>query len=480
MQLKGKAFDDIFDLVGIRVLVADKSACYAALGVIHAAYTPVLGRFKDYVAMPKFNQYQSLHTTVVGPEGKSLEVQIRSHEMHLRAEKGVASHWVYKGGSTDELAWITRLAGSDADRRDPAIWLEELKSDLEPNEVFVYTPKGEVLQLPLGSTPVDFAYAVHTEVGHRCIGARINGRLVPLDHKLRSGETCEVVLRKGGNGGGPSRDWLSYVGSPRAANKIKQWFSRERRDDSLDSGREAVISGLRRENAPVHQVMATESLDRHAVAMGYADGESLLVAVGEHHVTAKAVIQRLTRDSRVAEAEAEEFVPPRTPSGRPPRPRGEIGIHVEGLDDMMVKIARCCLPVPGDEVMGFVTRGRGVSVHRSDCSNAVALGQSQPVRVIDVEWDEQASQQHFTVSVEIHAYDRPGLLRDVSGMLAEHQLNILGCSSSTDGDRISVMRFEIELADPAHLSAVLRSLKGIDGVFDAYRWVPTTHPAGVR
>jgi GTP diphosphokinase / guanosine-3',5'-bis(diphosphate) 3'-diphosphatase len=467
MQVKGRDFNAIFDLVGVRVLVDDVKDCYAAVGCIHSTYNPVLGRFKDYVAMPKFNLYQSLHTTVIGPGGKTLEVQIRTKEMHERAEKGVAAHWSYKGQSGDELAWLSRLVDWQAEANDPQHFLAELKTDLQQDEVFVFTPKGKVIALPIGSTPVDFAYAVHTEVGHACIGARVNGRLVTLDHKLESGASCEVVLRKV-DSGGPNRDWLQFVASPRARNKIRQWFTRERRSDSIESGRDDLTDEFRREGLPVQKLLTAEALHTVATALGHLDADALLVAIGEHHVSARSVAQHVARTR--SEGTGDEAIPTTvSPNRRSRRHASTVGVHVEGLDDVMVRLSKCCTPVPGDDIIGFITKGRGVSVHRSDCSNAGDLDRSQGTRMIEVEWDEQSVHSRFSAAVEVKAYDRNGLLRDVAAALSDAAIGVLGAQTSTGADRIATMRFEIELAEASHLTSVLRVLKGINGVFDAYR-----------
>jgi GTP pyrophosphokinase len=470
MVVKGKAFDDVQDLVAVRVVVDSVKDCYGALGSIHALWAPVQGRFKDYIAMPKFNLYQSLHTTVVGPQGKPVEVQIRTHEMHRRAEYGIAAHWGYKERSpVEDLAWLRRMVDWQQDAQDPTEFMETLKVDLEQDEVFVFTPKGKVITLPTGATGVDFAYAIHTEVGHRCIGARVNGRLVPLDSALSSGDTIEIFTSKV-EGAGPSRDWLQFTETPKAKAKIRQWFSRERRVDAIETGRDDISKALRREGLPVQKLSKSDTLLGVAEAMHYADLEALYAAIGEGHVSAKAVAQRVQRELRGGE----EQLPVTTQ--RPPRAAREqgrrraAGVHVEGLDDMMVRLSRCCTPVPGDEIMGFVTRGRGVSVHRTDCANAAALSQ-QAQRVIEVEWDHDQPAT-FVVSVEIEAIDRSRLLRDVAEVLAEHHVNILTSTSATASDRVARFRFEFELADPSHLDSILRALQRIDSVYDAYRVLP--------
>jgi GTP pyrophosphokinase len=469
MIVRGKEFDDVQDLVGVRVVVDSVKDCYGALGSIHALWAPVQGRFKDYIAMPKFNLYQSLHTTVVGPRGKAVEVQIRTSEMHRRAEYGVAAHWGYKERSqAEDLAWLQRMVDWQQETDDPAEFMQTLKVDLEYDEVFVFTPKGKVITLATGATPVDFAYAIHTEVGHRCIGARVNGRLVPLDGALQSGDTVEIFTSKVA-GAGPSRDWLQFVHTLRARSKIRQWFSRERRVDAMDNGREELVKALRREGLPVQKLGQSASLASVAESMHYADLDALHAAIGEGHVSARAVAQRVTRELRGGE----EQLPVTTQ--RPPRTgrsagRRAAGVHVEGLDDVMVRLSRCCTPVPGDEIMGFVTRGRGVSVHRSDCANAAALA-TQTQRVIEVEWDHDETNT-FVVSVEVEALDRSRLLRDVAQVLSEHHVNILTSTSQTGSDRVARLRFDFELADPGHLDSILKAVQRVDSVFEAYRVLP--------
>ena len=469
MVVKGREFNDIFDLVGIRVLVDSVKDCYAALGSIHATWKPVQGRFKDYIAMPKFNLYQSLHTTVVGPQGKPVEVQIRTREMHRRAEFGVAAHWGYKEHTPDsDTAWLQRIVDWQQETSDPREFMESLKIDLEQDEVFVFTPKGDVVTLPAEATPIDFAYAIHTEVGHRCIGARINGRLTSLDTTLTSGDTVEVFTSKVA-GAGPSRDWLKIVVTPRARNKIRQWFSRERREDAIENGRDELTKALRREGLPVQKVAASAVIPKVAEAMNYADLDALHAAIGEGHVSAKSVAQRIGRELRGGDHE--EQLPSTARQPRPSRRKQTVGVHVEGLDDVMVRLSRCCTPVPGDEIIGFVTRGRGVSVHRADCANAASLVATNADRLIEVEWDRDGVGV-FVASIEIEALDRSKLLRDISTVLSDHHVNILTSSSHTGSDRVAHLRFDFELGDPSHLESLLGTLKRVDSVFDAYRVLP--------
>ncbi len=481
MVVRGKDFDDIHDLIAIRIIVEAEKDCWAALGAVHALWPPVHGRFKDYINSPKFNLYQSLHTTVVGPQGKPLEVQIRTFEMHQRAEHGIAAHWGYKeeevrgagGGrgarSTDEIAWLQRIVDWERETPDPHEFLETLKVDLEQDEVYVFTPKGEIITLPAGATPVDFAYSIHTEVGHRCIGARVNGRLVPLESKLSSGDTVEIVTSKIATAG-PSRDWLKLVASPRARNKIRQWFSRERREDAIEAGREELARSLRRAGLPVQKLQSSPAVAGIAADLGYGELESLYAALGEGHVSGQAVVQRLERELRGGEQEVQLPTTALTPR-RPSHRRGGAGIYVEGLDDVMVRLSRCCTPVPGDRVIGFITRGRGVSVHREDCANALALAGSDSERLIEVEWDEDR-QGVFVAAVEVKALDRARLLADVAKLFAEHHVAILSSSTHTTADRVARMRFEFELADPPHLESLLDSLRQLDSVYDAYRLLP--------
>ncbi len=469
MVIKGKEFDEIYDLVGVRVLVESVKDCWAALGAIHGAWTPVPGRFKDYINTPKFNLYQSLHTTVVGPQGKALEAQIRTYEMHKRAEWGIAAHWGYKEKATAaDVAWLQRIVDWSAESTDPSEFLETLKLDLDTDEVYVFTPKGDVMSLPTGATPIDFAYAIHTEVGHRCIGAKVNGRLIPLDSHLASGDTVEIFTSKVPSAG-PSRDWLKIAVSPRARNKIRQWFSRERREDAIETGRDELGKALRKEGLPVQRLANSQLMLKIAEALNYSDLEALHAAVGESHVSAQSVAQRVARELRGGEHE--DQLPSTARQPRRARNKRGVGVHVEGLDDMMVRLSRCCTPVPGDEIIGFVTRGRGVSVHRSDCANAAALASSDVGRMIEVEWDRESTGS-FIAAVELKALDRTRLGVDVWKVISDNHLNILRSDSLTGADRVSRMRFEFELADPAHLDSLLASLKRIDSVYDAYRVLP--------
>ncbi|WP_432586036.1 RelA/SpoT family protein [Streptomyces sp. HD1123-B1] len=488
MIVRGRDFAEIYDLVGIRVLVDTVRDCYAALGTIHARWNPVPGRFKDYIAMPKFNMYQSLHTTVIGPSGKPVELQIRTFDMHRRAEYGIAAHWKYKqeavaGASkvrTDvprkpgkddainDMAWLRQLLDWQKETEDPGEFLESLRFDLSRNEVFVFTPKGDVIALPAGATPVDFAYAVHTEVGHRTIGARVNGRLVPLESTLDNGDLVEVFTSKA-PGAGPSRDWLGFVKSPRARNKIRAWFSKERRDEAIEQGKDAIVRAMRKQNLPIQRILTGDSLVTLAHEMRYPDISSLYAAIGEGHVSAQNVVNKLVQalgGEEAANEDIAETAPPiRSRSKR--RSNADPGVVVKGVEDVWVKLARCCTPVPGDPIIGFVTRGSGVSVHRADCVNVDSLSQ-QPERILDVEWAPTQSSV-FLVAIQVEALDRSRLLSDVTRVLSDQHVNILSAAVQTSRDRVAVSRFTFEMGDPKHLGHVLKAVRGVEGVYDVYR-----------
>ena len=475
MVLKDREFDEIFDIVAVRVIVDSIKDCYAALGSIHGRWRPVVGRFKDYIAVPKFNLYQSLHTTVIGPSGRAIEVQIRTREMHQRAEWGVAAHWAYKGdGHVTDIDWLNRIIDWQEEVNDPAQFMQNLKTDLEQEEVFVFTPKGKIVTLPVGSTPVDFAYSVHTEVGHACIGSKVNGRLVSLDHRLASGDTCEIFTSKVETAG-PSQDWLGFVASHRAQNKIRQWFSRERRVDMIEAGRDDLANEFRREGLPMQKIWHSEQLTEVITELSYTDLDTFLAAIGEHHVSARSVAQKISRAFR--DGGDREQLPSTIFSQRGRQKSGDdtIGVHVEGLDDLMVRLANCCTPLPGDEIIGFVTRGRGVSVHRHDCANAASLAQEQAMRLIEVEWDGDRRDRLFKAGIEVVALDRSRLLLDIANALGDQGVNILSCETITGDDRVARLRFQIEMSNPAQLAAVMNNVKRVDAVFDVHRMVPGGH-----
>ena len=467
MVEEDRPFEEIHDLIGIRVIVQTTRDCYAALGLIHSHWLPLSGRFKDYVAMPKLNLYQSLHTTVVGPDGKPLEVQLRTEEMHRRAESGIAAHWRYKEGEdAGAQEWIDLAALSDAGD-DPTEFLVNLKLDLYQDEVFVLTPAGDVKTLPRGATAVDFAYAVHTEVGHQCVGARINGRLLPLSTRLQSGDIVEVINARRRDSG-PSRDWLNFVKTSRARSKIKQWFTKERRDQALTEGREQTLAALVRtfRGDDMSAAQRDEILGEVAEDLGFRDLEGLYIKVGDGSVSATSVAQKAQRIRHPETHDASDAAPPFVARRRPLDDTGP-PIIVEGLDDMLVRRAHCCDPVPDDPIEGFVTVGRGVSVHRSDCPNIGAL-RDQRERMVEVSWsaDRAAS---FPVWIQVEALDRTLLLRDVTSVISDTGGNITASSTVTGRDRVAVLRYEVELSDAGQLPRMLADIRGVDGVFAVSR-----------
>jgi GTP pyrophosphokinase len=473
MIVRGRDFADIYDLVGVRITVESERDCYAALGVIHTLWSPIPGRFKDYIAMPKFTMYQSLHTTVIGSEGKPVEVQIRTSAMHRRAEYGIAAHWKYKEaaaakGEKQDMTWLRQLVDWQRETQDPGEFLDSLRFDLHAPEVFVFTPKGDVIALPTGATPVDFAYSVHTEVGHRCIGARVNGRLVPLESALDNGDVVEVFTSKAETAG-PSRDWLSFVASPRARNKIRQWFARERREDAIDEGKESISRAMRKAGLPLQRLMGGEGLVNLSRDLRYTDISALYAAVGEGHLSAQSVVQRLVQTLGGPEGAVEDIAETATPTRTPARarPAGDPGVIVKGEPEVWAKLARCCTPVPGDDIVGFVTRGHGVSVHRNDCPNVGHLS-AQPERLLDVEWAPTAASV-FLVAIQVEALDRNRLLSDVTRVLSDAHVNILSAAVSTTRDRVAISKFTFEMGDTKHLGHLLRVVRGVEGVYDAYR-----------
>ncbi|RCG27708.1 bifunctional (p)ppGpp synthetase/guanosine-3',5'-bis(diphosphate) 3'-pyrophosphohydrolase [Streptomyces diacarni] len=502
MIVRGRDFAEIYDLVGIRVLVDTVRDCYAALGTVHARWNPVPGRFKDYIAMPKFNMYQSLHTTVIGPGGKPVELQIRTFDMHRRAEYGIAAHWKYKqqavagaskvrtdapkgggkGGAADDtindMSWLRQLLDWQKETEDPGEFLESLRFDLSRNETFVFTPKGDVIALPAGATPVDFAYAVHTEVGHRTIGARVNGRLVSLESTLDNGDTVEVFTSKA-SGAGPSRDWLNFVKSPRARNKIRAWFTKERRDEAIEQGKDAIARAMRKQNLPIQRILTGDSLVTLAHEMRYPDISALYAAIGEGHVSAQSVCHKLVQalgGEDEAKEDIAETAPPMPARTSRRRSSADPGVVVKGAgSDVWVKLARCCTPVPGDPIIGFVTRGNGVSVHRTDCVNVDSLTQ-EPQRILDVEWAPTQSSV-FLVAIQVEALDRSRLLSDVTRVLSDQHVNILSAAVQTSHDRVAVSRFTFEMGDPKHLGHVLKAVRGVEGVYDVYRVTSARRPS---
>ena len=479
MVVRGRDFQEIYDLVGLRILVENSRDCYAALGVLHVRWNPLPGRFKDYIAMPKFNMYQSLHTTVLGPEGKPVELQIRTDDMHRRAEYGVAAHWKYKEGKSNglpvkgaddagELIWVRQLLDWQRETADPGEFLDSLRFEINTNEVYAFTPRGDVISLPQGSTPIDFAYAIHTEVGNKTIGARVNGRLVSLESVLANGDVVEIFTSKAENAG-PSRDWLGFVRSPRARNKIRHFFTRERREESIEAGKELLARQLRKGGLPLQRLLTLEHLTAVAGFFKLPDVSALYAAVGEGTVGAQSVVNRLIAVEGGDETVAEEISEDRVITGRRRRSSGAIdcGIRVTGASDLLVKLAKCCTPVPGDDILGFVTRGSGISVHRLDCSNTASL-QTEPERLTPVAWAPNA-RSSFLVAIQIEALDRNRLLSDITRALSDQHVNILSAALNTSKDRICRAKFTFETADPTHLDHVLRAVRSVPAVYEAYR-----------
>jgi GTP pyrophosphokinase len=480
MIVRGRDFEDIFDLVGVRVLVDTINDCYTMLGAVHARWTPMPGRFKDYIAMPKFNLYQSLHTTVLGPGGRPVEIQIRTHEMHRRAEYGVAAHWKYKSNAAgraqagaepgaSEMGWLRQLVDWQRETADPGEFLDSLRYEMAGSQVYVFTPKGDVQALPAGATPVDFAYAVHTEVGHRTVGAKVNGKLVPLDRKLDNGETVEIISSKAPESG-PSKDWLSFVASPRAKNKIRQWFTKERREEAVEEGKTALARAMRKQNMPIQRLMSAEAVHSLAVEMRYQDVEGLYAAIGEGHVSASNVVSKLVQVMGGDDGAEETLAEATIPGGFTPVKRtGNQGVTVAGMEDtdVWVKIARCCTPVPGDPIVGFITRSQGVSVHHAECQNVEQLKQ-QPERLVEVSWADSTSST-FLVQMQVEALDRHGLLSDLTRVLSDNHVNILSASITTTRERVALSKFVFEMGDTAHLGSVLSAVRRVQGVLDVRR-----------
>jgi len=479
MTKKGREFNEIFDLTAMRVIVGSVKDCYGAVGVIHSIWKPLPGRFKDFVAMPKANMYQALHTTVIGPEGKPLEIQIRTGEMHDLAEFGIATHVAYKedGGrengtdpQREKMTWLRQLVETEGEQ-DPTEFLEALKVDLFEDEVFVFTPKGEVKNLSAGSTPLDFAYAVHTDVGHRCVGAKVNSKIVPLHYTLKSGDIVEVLTAKAERG--PSRDWLKLVRTSRARNKIRAWFKEERRDDAERHGREALESALRKRDLPMQKVAASQLLADVIREMGFRKASEFYIALGQGKISSKVVanklMQRLKSGEAVAEEEPLAIKDGREDEARRTKDASNFGIRVDGVEDIAVRLAKCCRPVPGDEIAGYVSLGRGITIHRDDCKNVAALKKA-PERFVDVSWDG-ANEAGYRVELQVDAWDRTRLLEDLSRTFSEAGINIIEARCQTKHPMVK-NRFVVEVGDTAQLKSCITKVRNIEAVFDAYRVTP--------
>jgi GTP diphosphokinase / guanosine-3',5'-bis(diphosphate) 3'-diphosphatase len=477
MAKRGKEFNEIYDLTAMRVLVErvgkeGERDCYGALGVIHSIWKPMPGRFKDYIAMPKFNMYRSLHTTVIGPEGKPLEIQLRTIDMHDTAEYGIAAHWLYKGSrgkkdGAEQLAWMQQLA--DWQREEPdAHELKRAFPELASDEVYVYTPKGELKNLPAGSTPIDFAYSVHTDVGHRTVGAKINGRIVPLHYRLQTGDFVEILTSKQA-GRGPSRDWLSLAVSSRARNKIRQWFTRESREETEQRGRETLETNLKQHNLPYKKLAGSQLLAQVIREMGFKKAEDFYLALGSGKLQVSQVVNKLLQRLKTEEGIVEETVPVK-PKAREAVASGNFGIVVPGVEDVLVRLAKCCTPVPGDEIAGYISLGKGITIHRRDCPNVKSLMRN-PERFTDVAWDGGASQS-FRVQIAVVSWDRPRLLEDVARTFAEHGANIVEYGGHVQ-DQMAKNWYVAEVGDIKALRGLLNALRNVDAVFDAFRVTPS-------
>jgi len=477
MAKKGREFNEIYDLTAMRVTVersGDEGTrdCYGALGLIHSLWRPMPGRFKDYIAMPKFNGYRSLHTTVIGPEGRPLEIQVRTREMHREAELGIAAHWLYKRGkrSRDDewQRWVNQLLDSQAEETDPREFMKSFRMDVFDEEVYVFTPKGEVKNLPAGATPIDFAYAVHTDVGHRTVGAKINGRIVPLHYRLKNGDFVEILTSKAGRG--PSRDWMTLAASSRARNKIRQWFSRETREDQEHKGREALEQSLKAAKLPYRKLAGSAVLAEVIRDMNFKKAEDFYLALGSGKIGAQQVVNKVLQRLKTEQVAEEEAVPLKAPRAKHAVDSENYGINVHGVDDVLVRLARCCTPVPGDEIVGYISLGKGITIHRGDCPNVKALAR-QPERFTPVTWDGGASQS-FRVQIAVESWDRARLLEDVARTFAEHGANIVSYGGSVE-DQMARNWYVAEVGDVKELRSLLTALRNIEAVFDAYRVTPS-------
>jgi GTP diphosphokinase / guanosine-3',5'-bis(diphosphate) 3'-diphosphatase len=476
MAKRGKEFNEIYDLTALRVIVQREGKdgerdCYGALGIIHSLWKPMPGRFKDYIAMPKVNAYRSLHTTVLGPEGKPLEIQLRTSDMHERAELGIAAHWLYKDPAKrddpERLAWLKQLMDWQEEESDPREFMRGFRTAFD-DEVYVFTPKYELKALPAGSTPIDFAYAVHTDVGHRTVGAKVNGRIVPLHYRLQSGDTVEILTSKQASRG-PSRDWLSLAVSSRARNKIRQWFSRETREETEQRGRDALEGALKQHNLPYRKVSGSPLLAEVIREMGFKKADDFYVALGSGKLQSSQVANKVLHRLKTDEVAEEEPLPLR-PKARHAVASQNFGINVHGIEDVLVRLARCCTPVPGDDIVGYISLGKGITIHREDCPNVKALMRN-PERFTPVEWDGGASQS-FRVQIAVTSWDRPRLLEDVARTFAEHGANIVEYGGHVE-DQMAKNWYVAEVGDIKALRALLNALRSIDAVFDAFRVTPS-------
>ena len=477
---QNKLFDEIFDFLAVRIIVDTVKDCYGVLGVVHTMWKPLPGRFKDYVAMPKPNMYQSLHTTVIGPEGEPFEIQIRTWEMHRIAEYGIAAHWKYKENKTtttrleedEKLAWLRQMLEWEKETKDPKEFMEALKIDLFTNEVFVFTPKGKVINLPAGSTPIDFAYKIHSDVGNKCVGAKIDGRIVPLDTKLKNGNIVEILTSSNSNG--PSRDWLKIVKSSQAKTKIRQWFKKERREENIIRGRDLLEKELKRQGINPVIVLQTKPLTQIAKKLSLNTDEDLYAVLGYGGITFAQIMPKIRAYIRqenlevkeIPEKEIADISKPITEHKKKKEKLNQ-GVRVKGIDNIMVRFARCCNPVPGDEIVGYITRGRGVSIHRSDCPNMLQNTEVSE-RFIEVEWGNSESIA-FQAEIQIQAADRKGLLSEITYILSEAKISVEALNARTNKEKIAVLNLVLEINSTDELKSLMEKFKRVKGVIDVFR-----------
>ncbi|MFP4021794.1 MAG: RelA/SpoT family protein [Halanaerobium sp.] len=469
MQRKEVEFNEIYDLTAVRVLVENVKECYEVLGIIHEIWKPMPGRFKDYIAMPKSNMYQSLHTTVIAPNGDPLEVQIRTYEMHKTAEYGIAAHWRYKEGKVgdekfeEKLSWLRRLLEWQKDLKEPQEFMETLKIDLFEDEVFVFTPEGDVVSLPKGGTPVDFAYHIHTEVGHRCVGAKVNGKIVPLEYKLKNSDIVEILTSKKSNG--PSRDWLSFVKTSKARSKIKHWFKKQRRDEIIEKGHRILDEHLDKYNIDLSEKDKEKELKEITQELGRKNVDDLLEELGYSNISPKQVV------SKFKDYEPEENFDKKHSTSQKKSSSVDKGVSVKGMEDMLVRMAKCCNPVPGDDIVGYITRGRGVSVHRADCKNLKNLAESEPERIIDVSW-ERGRTESYQVDLRIDAVNKSALLNDITHIIKEEKINLLSVMARTSDQNRAVINLSLELSSTEHMYDIMKKIESISGVLNVSRSKP--------
>ncbi|HUY70916.1 MAG TPA: bifunctional (p)ppGpp synthetase/guanosine-3',5'-bis(diphosphate) 3'-pyrophosphohydrolase [Gaiellaceae bacterium] len=478
MARKGREFNEIYDLTAMRVIVergAEEGTrdCYGALGLIHSLWKPMPGRFKDFIAMPKFNGYRALHTTVIGPQGRPLEIQVRTNDMHETAELGVAAHWIYKGGRSkghdDEWTqWVKQLMDVGTNEADPHEFMKTFRTDLFDEEVHVFTPKGQVKTLPAGSSPIDFAYAVHTDVGHRTVGAKVNGRIVPLHYRLKNGDFVEILTSKQGRG--PSRDWMKVAKSSRARNKIRQWFTRETREDQEHKGREALEQALKQQNLPYAKLRGSAVLAQVIRDSGFKKAEDFYLALGSGRLQPGAIVNKVIQRLKTEQVAEEAPVVVKSSKARSTVSGSEVGVVVQGVEDVLVRLAKCCTPVPGDPILGYISLGKGITIHREDCPNVRALKRNEE-RFTPVEWSGDGTKS-FRVEIAVTSWDRPRLLEDVARTFSEHGANIVAYGGAVD-DQLAKNRYTVEVGDVSSLRSLLNSLRAVDAVFDAYRVTPS-------